>query len=193
MNEQRHDYTLDDLLAASRAEYQAQGTPDEIAQRIAAVVANRKRRSRQRTRLGVLAFCGLCCVLLFSWAAYRPKEVHQPAPTRTPETAARAQSKPPLPAALEKPSTAPVAKTRHRRSGKPVLPPDPSPVRQFVTIPYTPPFDDMEQIDVYRVQIPRAAAAGYGVPLPVGTGPGIVTADLVVGGDGVARAIRFIP
>lgn len=46
---------------------------------------------------------------------------------------------------------------------------------------------------VVRVQLPRSAPALVGLPMSGGDASGTVTADVVLGEDGVARAIRFVP
>ncbi len=45
---------------------------------------------------------------------------------------------------------------------------------------------------VVRVQVPRSAPALVGLPISSGDVSGTVTADVVLGEDGVARAIRFV-
>jgi hypothetical protein len=45
---------------------------------------------------------------------------------------------------------------------------------------------------VVRVQVPRSAPALVGLPISGGDVSGTVTADVVLGEDGVARAIRFV-
>ena len=45
---------------------------------------------------------------------------------------------------------------------------------------------------VVRVQVPRSAPAMVGLPMSGGDVSGTVTADVVLGEDGVARAIRFV-
>ena len=45
---------------------------------------------------------------------------------------------------------------------------------------------------VVRVELPRSAPALVGLPIPGGDVSGTVTADVVLGQDGVARAIRFV-
>jgi hypothetical protein len=42
-----------------------------------------------------------------------------------------------------------------------------------------------------RVEVPRSSLATFGIPVPDGAG-GTVKADVVIGDDGVARAIRFV-
>ena len=45
---------------------------------------------------------------------------------------------------------------------------------------------------VVRVELPRSAPALVGLPIPGGDVYGTVTADVVLGQDGMARAIRFV-
>jgi len=45
---------------------------------------------------------------------------------------------------------------------------------------------------VVRVELPRSAPALVGLPIPSGDVSGTVTADVVLGQDGLARAIRFV-
>lgn len=53
-------------------------------------------------------------------------------------------------------------------------------------------FAPTEGGQLVRLQVPRASLASLGVPLPYGNPDGSVTADLVMGYDGVAHAIRFV-
>jgi len=54
---------------------------------------------------------------------------------------------------------------------------------------------DLEAVHVLRVEMPRTALAGFGYSgtgLPTEAGS-LVRADLLVGNDGIARGIRFVP
>lgn len=62
----------------------------------------------------------------------------------------------------------------------------------FVAIPYAEPLDPSEQVDIYRVELPRVTLAHFGLPVRIGSVDSPVTADIAVGSDGVARAIRFV-
>jgi hypothetical protein len=50
----------------------------------------------------------------------------------------------------------------------------------------------MERGEVIRVQMPSSALIGFGLPVNVERADTLVKADLVVGDDGFARAIRFV-
>lgn len=62
----------------------------------------------------------------------------------------------------------------------------------FYPLPYA---DDAAPLDggaVIRVDVPRSALAGWGVPVSGISGAGPVAADLVVAADGTPQAIRFL-
>jgi hypothetical protein len=50
----------------------------------------------------------------------------------------------------------------------------------------------MESGEVIRVQMPRSALIRFGLPVNVERADVPVTADLLIGEDGLARAIRFV-
>jgi hypothetical protein len=56
-------------------------------------------------------------------------------------------------------------------------------------VPAAPP---LESGQLVRVQLPRAALASLGLPLNAERGDEPVKADVLLGGDGLARAIRFV-
>lgn len=62
----------------------------------------------------------------------------------------------------------------------------------FLEIPYTEPLRPHERADVFRVQMPRANMAVFGLPVTGGRLDSNVTADVLMGEDGVVRAIRFV-
>jgi hypothetical protein len=62
----------------------------------------------------------------------------------------------------------------------------------FFAIPYVEPLRPDQRADVYRVQMPRAGMAVFGLPVVGGRLDSRVTADVLMGEDGVVRAVRFI-
>jgi hypothetical protein len=62
----------------------------------------------------------------------------------------------------------------------------------FFEIPYAEPLRPEERADVFRIQMPRAGMAAFGLPVSGGRLDVRITADVLMGEDGVARAIRFI-
>jgi hypothetical protein len=101
-------------------------------------------------------------------------------------------SEPVLRAEPVQPLQAYVKHTPKKRSARPRPEPAVTAVPEFVAIPYAEPLWPSEQIDIYRVELPRATLAHFGLPMRAGTLDSTVTADVAVGTDGVARAIRFV-
>lgn len=62
----------------------------------------------------------------------------------------------------------------------------------FFEIPYAEPLRPDQRADIFRVQIPRAGMAVFGLPVVGGRLDSRVTADVLMGEDGVVRAVRFI-
>jgi hypothetical protein len=63
---------------------------------------------------------------------------------------------------------------------------------EFLSLDYSEHPAPMESGQVIRVQMPRAALAKYGLPVDVERADAPIKADLLVGEDGFARAIRFV-
>jgi hypothetical protein len=61
----------------------------------------------------------------------------------------------------------------------------------FFVFPYAPALEPHENAEIYRVRVPRATLAEFGLPSGSRLDESI-QADLVIGSDGVTRAIRFI-
>ena len=62
----------------------------------------------------------------------------------------------------------------------------------FVPIPYLAPPAPYERIEVVRMQLPVAALIAAGVPVRTADPGARVEADVVVGQDGRARAVRLV-
>jgi hypothetical protein len=62
----------------------------------------------------------------------------------------------------------------------------------FFPLPYGENQKPMERGEVIRVQMPRSALIAFGLPVNVEGADTPVKADLLVGEDGLARAIRFV-
>lgn len=60
----------------------------------------------------------------------------------------------------------------------------------FVPLPFASPLGRHEHVDVYRVRLPEHALSSFGLKAKVSHSGALLTADIVVGEDGVARGIR---
>jgi hypothetical protein len=61
---------------------------------------------------------------------------------------------------------------------------------QFVLLPYGQNDVPLEHPVIVRIQVPEAELSGFGVPLPALPKGVTVEADLLIGQDGIARAVR---
>lgn len=62
----------------------------------------------------------------------------------------------------------------------------------FIPLVQAGPYTQAEEGHLVRVELPRAALASFGLPLNAEAPSGRVKADVLMGQDGIARAIRFV-
>ena len=115
----------------------------------------------------------------------------QPSNSSTPLTPRKVKSR--------RHATTQVAKLRLRRSNtEPSLPAKTSqPVEReittdFVPVGYGSALDLQEGGQLVRVELPRSALARFGLPMNMNRADEKIKADVLVGPDGLARAIRFV-
>ena len=120
-------------------------------------------------------------------------------PRRAPEApAALPQVVPNAPARLEAQPAPPlpVRKRATRPKRYNVSAPQPADIRREIATEFIPlVYGDVlaeETQQVVRVRLPRVALASFGLPVDEERGSERVQADVVFGGDGMARAIRFV-
>jgi hypothetical protein len=65
-------------------------------------------------------------------------------------------------------------------------------VHEFLAVPGAPRVTDGFS-HVIRVRLPRTEMRRFGFPVREGSLPSLVEADVLVGRDGLARAVRFVP
>ncbi len=108
----------------------------------------------------------------------------------------------PMPVLRNEPKSAPVRQTVRRKARaasktrKSVAPPENVEVAEtahrqpevFVEIPYAPPFSAYDEGQVVRVNMPGSSVRRLGLPVSVDR----VQADVLLGNDGIARAIRLV-
>jgi hypothetical protein len=131
-------------------------------------------------------------VAFLAWAASRP----QSSPPRGYVSAAPEAEKPPrVRVGLEANATAP--------SPAEVISHSPAPSRKppktnvvtpsgFVDLPWTAGLPAFESGEIVRMDIPVASLPTYGIDISSGAGKGPVEADVLIGQDGFARAIRLV-
>jgi len=149
--------------------------------------------ARPKSRLWWAAGAAIAAGILLTWGVWNSVGKKFEAP-HTPAPIARVQ--PPPPEALA-PSQAraavaqvATAAVRHRRT-KPSKPADAEPERPFVAIPYTAPLGPYERAEIVRMDVPVSALIAAGFPM-MSDPAASALADLLVGQDGRARAVRLI-
>ncbi|MBI3678866.1 MAG: hypothetical protein HY235_00420 [Acidobacteria bacterium] len=65
-------------------------------------------------------------------------------------------------------------------------------VTEFVPLRYGKPLEPGEPIQLIRIQVPQAELLRLGMPVAPDSGARLVKADVVLGEDGLAKAIRFV-
>jgi hypothetical protein len=188
--ESTETHNLQTALAALRAEYRDQ-PPEHIETALRARFVERRRsNAARRWGLGIAAAVAAISAIVF-WLLPSPGQ----APARKVATAPvviHAMPERP-PAIREQPVRATHTLTpTHNRHATAVRTKTVPEHPDFLALPYAEPLSASEPINVYRVQLPRVTLAQFGLPLRPGALDSTVTADVVVGSDGVARAIRFV-
>jgi hypothetical protein len=167
---------LDELEAKLAAEVAAATPSRRLEAALLEEFEARRRRSHRPWWLLAAAACVAGVVAFWPKPAEPPKSVVQ--------VVRRAAQAPVAPAGVA--VTTP-KRTRKRRPAKPV---DPEP--QFIRIPYSAPLAPYERAEIVRADIPVAAltAAGFNVATP--DAGATAQADLLIGEDGMAHAVRLI-
>ncbi|HEY3840207.1 MAG TPA: hypothetical protein VGL72_26725 [Bryobacteraceae bacterium] len=151
---------------------------------------------RPLIKLAILAAAAAAVLIVLSIATERRTTPVAPPTPAKPQQIVQAPS-PARPAPVvttAKAVQAPRPKFVPRPKPKPVQPADEAPevATDFIAIPYAEPLRPEERTDVYRIEMPRANMAVFGLPVIGGRLDSRVKADIVTGEDGVVRAVRFI-
>lgn len=63
---------------------------------------------------------------------------------------------------------------------------------EFIPLPNSEMLGPNEPVNLVHLELPRSAATAWGVSIPPGGAGEVVKADVVLGVDGIARAVRFL-
>jgi hypothetical protein len=191
MNEPLHD-GLDSALQRLREEVEPKGASDALEEKLlrafrAQHTSPKKHRAWMWVPAAVAASLAVVAVSRYPVAVKSdpPKVAERSVPSPTP-----AQSFQPLTkTAAGTPKR--TARRRIKRASPPLAVAESRPAtkqQDFVPIPYAPPFAPYDEGQVVRVNMAGSSARRMGVPVMMDR----VQADLVVGNDGMARAIRVV-
>jgi hypothetical protein len=62
----------------------------------------------------------------------------------------------------------------------------------FIPVPHAAKIDPNEDVNLVRVEVPRSAMMAMGIPINADNASDKVLADVVLGADGMARAVRLV-
>jgi hypothetical protein len=125
---------------------------------------------------GVAAVLAIAAIVLLAFMLPKPK----PAATPRPQVA---KVIPSVPATRDV-----AARPRHRTRRKAPQPPE----SDFIRIPYSIPLAPYERAEIVRVELPVSALTSTGLRIATADTGATAQADLIVGEDGMARAVRVI-
>ena len=172
--ERRLDIALYELAAAGR-----QGAPDRVE--AALVAAFRRHKRARRVRRFIASAMPAAAAAALAFYAWTPKPVGRPA-----EIALH----PGVPAMAWAKTAPPRVVPRHKPTAKPAT--DKLAATPFIALPYGgDPAAGQGEI-VVRVEMPRSAMRLVGMAVSEERERERVQADVVLGTDGLARAVRFI-
>ena len=176
------------LAALARAEVRKPS-----AQLEAALLAQAAPRMKARRYAAWGALAAAAAIALF-FLAPRPEHVVPMAASTAPKIALPVVSAPP-----EKAPVASAATERHVRPRRAKRAPQPQAqdVAELVAIPYAPPLAEGDRAEMVRVSMPVMTLVSWGLVAPAAVAPNRnpytrVNADLLLGEDGIARAVRLI-
>lgn len=87
---------------------------------------------------------------------------------------------------------APVAQTQPKVRRATTAPRNTEYVTEFVPLRYGKPLESGEPVVIVRMELPAAQLRKMGLPVAPDAASGAVKADVLLGGDGLAKAIRFV-
>jgi hypothetical protein len=194
-NEQR----LSRTVAAAVAEDRARVAPPRVEKFLLAALRERRAASPQRRQAWVarVAVGALAAVLILAaMLALRKPEV--PRAVQVKSEPPRLQPPPEdfkAPAPVYRAVRRPPVRTQSASRRKTARHPKAEPVNREVMTDFIPVVYDPEPIErgrVVRVRLPRSTLADFGLPMNEQHAGEPINADVLLGEDGVARAVRFV-
>lgn len=167
------------LRALAEAEHRRPSATIEAALLGELQRAARATRWKVAVVLGSLA-AGLACLIFVSRPHSRDAQVIAVQPV---VAAARPMAE----------SPSPIPAPRHRRRvHRSVMPAQEVAVAEFTEVPFAAPLDTGERAQLVRVSMPVTTLASWGFNMDASDPDRVVNADVVVGENGLARAVRLL-
>jgi hypothetical protein len=185
------DINLDETLRALR-ESAAAEAPSALLESELLAEFRRHHRQKGRRRVWIGIGMGVAASHLIA-IALRPER--PPVAIKTPPPVPAITAPPPPPRAVAAAAT-PAPRRRVMRKPQ-VRPQPPQQARRevgtdFIPIPYAPDFRAEDSAAIVRVKLPRYSLQTVGLPFNPERANERIDADVLMGQDGIARAIRFV-
>jgi hypothetical protein len=186
----------DALLAGLRAlREKVAGDAPPVSVRTALVAEFRRRQSRneanlRRKPLLWMSLAAAAALLIVILATHRqtPPVIRTEAPPKPVVTVAEGAPEPP-PTVVVQPVRRKIRRAPPQRQ-QPA--PDREVATEFLALPYAPRFTSEDRGQLVRVRLPRESMRSFGLPVNEDRIVNAVKADVLIGEDGIARAIRFV-
>ena len=156
------------------------------------VVVPIRRPVFQWAAIGALAASVLLAVFVWGLLPRGRRTETAIAPAKAPVAVAQVAAVAPLAVEAKPARQAGSRPTRRRLRPTTKVEEAPEVATDFIEIPYIEPLRPEERADVFRIQMPRANMAVFGLPVTGGRLDSRITADVLMGEDGVVRAVRFV-
>ena len=181
-----------DVLRRLREDDRAQSAPDALEQKLVTTFREhhvaRRRAGRKWLWVASAAMAASLLVVL-GWRFSSTTPLRAPLDLPKPVASAPKATTPEAVVAVANVTPKPkIHKQRKPKTARLASAPARVPQREFIRLPYAPEFDPYEGGQVVRVSIPGASVRNLGLPVMMDR----VQADVLFGGDGVARAIRLV-
>jgi len=187
---------LSEMAAACRARDEGRAAPPAVENVLLAAFRERRRTVRRRRSMWVASAAGgaiAAALLIAAFVALPRSEAPRPVAARAGTPAAKTQITAPVYRQLEKPKPR-ALRAAIRKAVQPRTVEAASRNREIVTdfIPVVYDPDPIERGSVVRVHLPRAALVAFGFPVNELRAEEPIKADVLLGEDGLARAVRFV-
>ena len=187
---------LSEMAAACRARDEWRAVPLAVERALLTAFQDRRQALRRRRSAWIAsAAAGAIAAALFiaAFVALPRPQSPRPVAVQPATPAAKRQIIAPVYRQLEKPRR----RALHAANRKPVQPRTAEAasgnreiVTDFIPVVYDP--DPIERGSVVRVRLPRAALVAFGFPVNELRAEEPIKADVLLGEDGLARAVRFV-
>ena len=193
-----NERALSGLLAVAAAEDVERAAPAAMEQALLSAFREREFAGRTGKRIGWLgaAAAAVAALLVLTFLVI-PRKTREPQIVKAPMVLPTPATEPArVIAPVYRETRKPPARTLRAAHGKPATPKPPlAGEAQEVVTEFIPVIYDPEPVDhgrMVRVRLPRSALAAFGLPMNEQRAEETIQADVVLGEDGLARAVRFV-